>query len=281
MQKSSAQCEGLEPGTHAHVDVLGVKVSAINMQMALSTIEAWIGKDERQYVCITGVHGVMESQKDEELLAVHNAAGMVTPDGMPLVWISRLKGCRHVRRVYGPDLMLEVCRISVRRGYRHFFYGGKEGVPELLAARLTEEYPGLSVAGTYSPPFRTMSEEEDKEIVGLINHTRPNVVWVGLSTPKQEQWMATHVHRVQAQVLIGVGAAFDFHAGLKPQAPRWMQTVGLEWLFRTITEPRRLGSRYLKNNPAFLWNLAMDQFWYRQDSRPQEPDPQGADDARP
>ncbi len=234
------------------VNVLGVGVSAINMDMALAVIEGWIEHRELHYVCVTGVHGVMESQRDEELRRIHNQAGLVTPDGMPLVWISHLKGFRHVERVYGPDLMLALCAYSVPRGYRHFFYGGAKGVPEQLAVVLQKRFPGLQVVGTHSPPFRPLTPEEDKQVVAMINAVNPDIVWIGLSTPKQERWMAEHRARLRAPVLIGVGAAFDFLTGRKPQAPRWMQRAGLEWLFRLFTEPRRLWRRYLINNPLFV-----------------------------
>jgi len=234
------------------VNILGVGVSALNMALALEIIEGWIEHREPHYVCVTGVHGVMESQRDENLRRIHNRAGLVTPDGMPLVWLSRLKGFRHVERVYGPDLMLALCERSAAKGYRHFFYGGAEGVPEQLASVLQKRFPGLQVAGTFSPPFRPFTPEEDEQIIQMINEAAPDIVWVGLSTPKQERWMAEHVGRLVAPVLIGVGAAFDFHTGRKPQAPRWMQRAGLEWLFRLLTEPRRLWRRYLINNPLFV-----------------------------
>lgn len=234
------------------VNILGVGVSAINMAMALETIEGWIARRRPCYVCVTGVHGVMESQRDEELRRIHNRAGLVTPDGMPLVWLSRLKGLGHVERVYGPHLMLAICERSVSKGYRHFFYGGAEGLPEQLAVVLQNRFPGLQVVGTFSPPFRPLTAEEDEQIVQMINENRPDIVWIGLSTPKQERWMAEHTHRLNAPVLIGVGAAFDFLSGRKPQAPRWMQRAGLEWLFRLLTEPRRLWRRYLINNPLFV-----------------------------
>ena len=240
-------------------DVLGLKVSAINMQMALDRVDRWIENGEPNYICVTGVHGVMESQRDAELLDIHNRAGMVTPDGMPLVWLSRLGGHNHVRRVYGPDLMLAVCEKSREKGYRHFLYGGGEGVAEKLAVSLRERFPGIQIAGTYCPPFRPLSEEEDQRIVREIDESGADIVWVGLSTPKQERWMDQHVGRLKAPVLAGVGAAFDFNAGLKKQAPKWMQENGLEWLFRMVTEPRRLGKRYLKNNPLFLYELLRDR----------------------
>lgn len=235
------------------VDVLGVNVSAINMDDALEVIDGWITSGERQYVCVTGVHGVMESQRDPALRRIHNAAGLVTPDGMPLVWLSRFHGQRRTTRVYGPDLMLALCERSIATGYRHFFYGGGDRVAERLVQRLERRFPGLAVAGVYTPPYRTLTQGESDEVVKQINDTKPDIVWVGLGTPKQEHWMAQHVHRLTASALIGVGAAFDFHAGVKAQAPRWMQRNGLEWLFRLMSEPRRLGRRYLVNNPTFVW----------------------------
>jgi len=239
------------------VNILGVGVSTVDMAQTLETIQGWITQKEAHYVCVTGVHGVMESQRDPALRRIHNAAGLVTPDGMPLVWLSRLKGFPHVRRVYGPDLMLALCARSVEKGYRHFFYGGAEGVPDDLAARLVERFPGLSVAGALSPPFRPLTATEEAQIVQAINRSQADVVWVGLGTPKQERWMASHTGRLTAAVIIGVGAAFDFHSGRKPQAPHWMQQAGLEWLFRLLNEPRRLGRRYLVNNPLFLFYVLL------------------------
>jgi N-acetylglucosaminyldiphosphoundecaprenol N-acetyl-beta-D-mannosaminyltransferase len=239
--------------TLPRANILGVGVSAINLEKALRTIEAWITRRERHYVCVTGVHGVMESWRDQGLRRIHNAAGLVTPDGMPLVWLSRVMGFRQVERVYGPDLMLSMCERSAKQGYRQFFYGGAPGVAEKLASQLQSRFPGLRVAGVYSPPFRSLSPEEDEAVVKRINAAKPDIVWVGMSTPKQERWMSEHRGRLTAPVLVGVGAAFDFHAGLKRQAPRWMQQSGLEWLFRFVSEPRRLWRRYLINNPWFLW----------------------------
>lgn len=234
-------------------NVLGVGISAINMHVVLEVIDGWIHSREIHYICVTGVHGVMESQRDEVLRSIHNAAGLVTPDGMPLVWLSRLRGQRHVSRIYGPDLMLTLCNHSVPKGYRHFLYGGATGVPEMLGQNLRDRFTGIKIAGMFSPPFRPLTTEEDSHIVHMINASKPDIVWVGLSTPKQERWMAEHVIKLDAPVLIGVGAAFDFIAGLKKQAPFWMQRSGLEWLFRLFTEPRRLWRRYLINNPLFVW----------------------------
>lgn len=238
-------------------NILGVGVSAINIAMTLRTIDDWIARRDPHYICITGVHGIMESQRDAGVRWIHNRAGLVTPDGMPLVWISRLQGFSHVERVYGPDLMLAVCEGSGARGYRHFFYGGAPGVGDILAARLQSRFPGLQVVGIDAPPFRPLRPDEERAAVEHINATTPDIVWVGISTPKQERWMAAHVGRLYAPVLIGVGAAFDFHSGLKRQAPRWMQRSGLEWLFRLATEPQRLWRRYLINNPWFLWCILL------------------------
>jgi N-acetylglucosaminyldiphosphoundecaprenol N-acetyl-beta-D-mannosaminyltransferase len=239
-------------------NILGVGVSAINTAQALQTIDGWIREREQHYVCVTGVHGIMESQRDATLKEIHSRAGLVTPDGMPLVWLSRLKGFSWVERVYGPDLMLAVCQQSLVKGYRHYFYGGANGVPEKLVARLTQQFCGLQIAGLRSPPFRRLSNEEDERLIRAINRTEPDIVWVGLSTPKQEYWMYQHLGRITAPVMIGVGAAFDFHGGVKRQAPRWMQKSGLEWSFRLLMEPQRLWRRYLVNNPLFLWLVLLE-----------------------
>lgn len=234
------------------VDILGVQVSAINLDTAVGSIERWISSGQRQYVCVTGVHGVMESQADRSLMRIHNESGLTTPDGMPLVWCGRLAGAERMSRVYGPDLMLRVLQLSEERGWRHFFYGAGPGVPDRLATNLRATLPKLRVVGTHSPPFRELNEAERSQTVRMLNGSGANIVWVGLSTPKQERWMSTFRPLLDAEVLIGVGAAFDIHAGVVPQAPKWMQQSGLEWAFRLGVEPRRLWRRYLVNNPRFL-----------------------------
>jgi N-acetylglucosaminyldiphosphoundecaprenol N-acetyl-beta-D-mannosaminyltransferase len=249
--------------TPARVDILGVGVSATTMAATLELIEGWIARREPRYVCVSGMHGVMESQRDARLREVHNSADLVTTDGMSLVWVCKLKGCPAVERVYGPDLMLALCQRSPSRGYRHFFYGAAPGVLSALSERLSARFPGLHIAGSYAPPFRPLTPEEDEDVVRRILEARPDVVWVGLSTPKQEHWMADHVERLGGPVLIGVGAAFDFHAGTKRQAPRWMQRNGLEWLFRLSSEPRRLARRYLVNIPLFGLYLVLGSLGLR------------------
>jgi N-acetylglucosaminyldiphosphoundecaprenol N-acetyl-beta-D-mannosaminyltransferase len=232
--------------------ILGIDVCAINMADALATVEEWIKARTPNYVCITGVHGVIESQTNARLGEIHNQAGLVTPDGMPLVWMARALGHSRTSRVYGPDLMHALSSLSAERGYKQFYYGGNDGVAELLKTSLEGRYPGLQVVGTHTPPFRTLTAAEDQDIVDKINAAKPDIVWVGLSTPKQEYWMAEHAGRIQAPVMIGVGAAFDFLSGLKTQAPGVMQRNGLEWLYRLGTEPRRLWRRYLHIVPRFL-----------------------------
>lgn len=246
-----------------HANVLGVKVSAINIPLALEVIDTWINNREHNYVTITNVHAVIESQFNENVREALNHAGMVTPDGMPLVWINHWQGNRDVRRVYGPDLMLAVCEKSAETGYRHFFYGGADGVPELLKEKLVQRFPHLQVVGCYSPPFRPLTPEEDHEVIQIINDSGADIVWVGLGAPKQEIWMSAHLGKIQAPVMVGVGAAFDFHAGLKSQAPAWMQRSGLEWFYRLITEPRRLAKRYLIYNPIFVALITLQMLGIR------------------
>jgi N-acetylglucosaminyldiphosphoundecaprenol N-acetyl-beta-D-mannosaminyltransferase len=230
------------------VDVLGVRISAVSMDMAVARITNWVDQRARTYVCVTGVHGVMESQRDPALREIHNASGMTTPDGMPLVWAGRRAGASWMTRVYGPDLMLALLDRAEAAGWRSFFYGGGPGVADRLADQLSKRFPGLVVAGTFSPGY---PPEPDADIE-MINAAHPDIVWVGLSTPVQERWMAAHRAAIDAPVLLGVGAAFDIHAGLLPQAPHWMRRSGLEWSYRLAREPRRLAGRYLRNNPAFV-----------------------------
>lgn len=247
-------------------NILGVGVSAVNMPQALDIIERWMADKARRsgrYVCCSNTHSIMACQTDPALRAIHNRAGLVTPDGMPLVWLSRRAGFAQVERVYGPDLLLALCERTAGSGARHFFYGGAPGVAEKLAENLRRRFPGLHVAGIIVPPFRPLSEAEDAHIVTEIEASGADVVWVGLGMPKQERWMADHAERLRA-VLIGVGAAFDFHAGVKRQAPLWMQQRGLEWLFRLLTEPRRLWRRYFSTIPPFIVLALIQRLGFRQ-----------------
>jgi N-acetylglucosaminyldiphosphoundecaprenol N-acetyl-beta-D-mannosaminyltransferase len=240
------------PGQFKRVNVLGVGLSAINLDLALAAIGEALAQKSKGYVCVTGVHGVMEAQKDPRLRVILNQSFLNTPDGMPMVWIGRLNGCREMARVYGPDLMLLVCEFTRDKGYTHFLYGGGEGVAEELKCDLERKFPGIKIAGTCTPPFRPLNETEETDLIRMVNEKKPDIIWVGLSTPKQEKFMAQFRDRLDATLLFGVGAAFDFHAGRVRQAPRWMQRTGLEWFFRLGCEPRRLWRRYLKNNPLFV-----------------------------
>jgi N-acetylglucosaminyldiphosphoundecaprenol N-acetyl-beta-D-mannosaminyltransferase len=240
----------------ARVDVLGVGISAIDPGDALGEITRWVRDGIQHYACVTGVHGVMESQRDPDLLRIHNESGLTTPDGMPMVWAARLAGASNVQRVYGPDLMLAVCERAAQRGWGCYLYGSTVEVLDRLGSNLTERFPGLRIVGAHAPPFRPLTAEEDDAVVREINESGAQIVWVGLSTPKQERWMAAHVGRVNAPAIIGVGAAFDIHAGNLRQAPRWMQRSGLEWFFRLASEPRRLWRRYAINIPRFLFSIS-------------------------
>jgi N-acetylglucosaminyldiphosphoundecaprenol N-acetyl-beta-D-mannosaminyltransferase len=228
----------------SRVNILGVRVSAINMTQALAAVEAWIARRERQYVCVTPAHVVMDGYWNPEVRGWINRAGMATPDGMGIVWLLKAKGHRSVSRVYGPDLMLALCEEGLAKGRRHFFYGGEPGVLDALSARLARRLPGLMVTGTFSPPFRPSTPEEDAAVIRRINDSNADILWIGIGSPRQEQWMAEHLGKVDIPVMIGVGAAFDFLSGRKRQAPRWVQRAGLEWLFRLVNEPRRLWRRY-------------------------------------
>jgi len=238
------------------VNVLGVGISLINMRLALDEIDRWIVSGDRRYVSVCTVHTVMECRRDAGLRRIVNRAGMTTPDGMPLVWLSRLAGHRYVSRVYGPDLMLAEMGASVENGHRHFFYGGRAGVADRLAETMRRRFPGVRIVGTISPPLASAEALCTDETAAQIDAAQPDIVWVGVSSPKQERWMACMRSRLRAPVLIGVGAAFDFHTGSVRQAPRWVQRSGLEWLFRLVQEPGRLWRRYLIDNPWFLIELA-------------------------
>jgi len=238
-------------------NVLGVGLSAINLEQAVDHLVSSARQGLRGYVCVTGVHGVTEARNDPAFRQILNQAFLNVPDGMPMSWVGWAQGHRAMDRVYGPDLMLEILRRSVPLGLTHFFYGGKEGVADLLAEKMQSRFRGLQVVGTFCPPFRALTGNERAELQSRIAERKPDFFWVGLSTPKQERFMAEFLPLLDAKIMVGVGAAFDFHAGLVSQAPGWMQRAGLEWLYRLGTEPRRLGRRYLINNPLFIWRIGL------------------------
>jgi N-acetylglucosaminyldiphosphoundecaprenol N-acetyl-beta-D-mannosaminyltransferase len=227
------------------------------MEEALRLSDGHIQAGRRGYVCVTGVHGVMVAQSDEKFRSILNRSVITTPDGMPTVWVGRIQGHPRISRVFGPDYMLRMCELSLERGYRHFFYGGNTGVADELAENLTRRYPGLQVAGTYTPPFRPLNETEERELIQQLDESRPDLFWVGLSTPKQERFMAQYIDRFDVPLMIGVGAAFDIHTGRVSDAPNWVKNSGLQWLHRLMQDPKRLGKRYLLNNPTFVWKIGL------------------------
>ncbi|MGB9465815.1 MAG: WecB/TagA/CpsF family glycosyltransferase, partial [Candidatus Acidiferrum sp.] len=237
----------------ASYSVLGVRVDAVQIPEVLLRMEEWIRQRKAcRYIAVTDMHCLMQAQHAASFKKILQDADLVVPDGFPLVWLGRRRGFALRRRVYGPELMERFCEETAPRGYRHYFYGGAPGVAEDLAARLAARFPGLQIAGAYCPPFRPLTQAEDDEVVSLINRACADIVWVGLGAPKQERWMFEHRGRLTAPVLVGVGAAFDFHTGRIAQAPRWMREHGLEWLFRLSREPGRLWCRYLIYGTQFV-----------------------------
>ena len=244
-------------GIKGRVEVLGVGISALNLDSAKRTILERLKKREKGYICVTGVHGVIEAQDDSRFRKILNESFLTTPDGMPMVWVSWLKKHREVDRVYGPDLMLEMAEATQDGKFTHFLYGGRPGIAELLQKRLEERFPGIRIVGTYTPPFGPLSPEENRKLAESFATLKPDMTWIGLSTPKQERFMAEYLPKLHTTVMCGVGAAFDFHSKVVKQAPRWIQRSGFEWLYRTIQEPRRLFWRYLRNNTRFLWRYVL------------------------
>jgi N-acetylglucosaminyldiphosphoundecaprenol N-acetyl-beta-D-mannosaminyltransferase len=232
-------------------NVLGVGVSSINLKQATNAIDEALKARRRGYICFAGVHPVMEAQADPELKRIYNRSFLTTPDGMPMVWLNRWQGARHVSRVYGPDLMLEIFRLSETRGWRHFFYGGSDGVAEAMRLEMTMRFPKLQVAGTFEPPFRALTEKEETQLSEQVRACQPDIMWVGLGSPKQDRFMAEMQPKLDVTLMAGVGAAFNFFTGRVPQAPRWMQRSGLEWFYRCLHEPRVRG-RYVSTVPRFL-----------------------------
>jgi N-acetylglucosaminyldiphosphoundecaprenol N-acetyl-beta-D-mannosaminyltransferase len=234
-----------------------VPVSLVDYDGAMSVMDSMVERRERGYVCVAPVHALMVAQDDPSMLAALRGSTMVVPDGMPVVWAANLLGERLRDRVYGPELMQRYCRHSADRGHRVWLYGGRDqGSLVQLALSLRRNHPGIQVVGGYSPPFRPLAPDEEDAVARQINEARPDVLWVGIGVPKQEKWMAHMRDRLDVPVMCGVGAAFDFHAGRVSMAPRWMQERGLEWIYRTMQEPRRLLRRYLTTNPRFVTAFA-------------------------
>ncbi len=242
-------------------DILGVGISTSDMSAILRQIERWITTREQHYVCLCSNHGIMMSQKDDDLRKVLNVAGIAAPDGVSVVLACRLQGYGMVRQVRGTDLMLQVCKRAAEKGYSNFLYGGADGIPQKLAENLTQRFPGFNVRGTYSPPFRALTEQERSDVIHMINLADPDILWVGLGAPKQELWMARFAEHLNVPVMVGTGAAFDFLSGSKQEAPKWVQRAGIEWLFRLAREPRRLWKRNLYH-PIFIGEVLLQKWFH-------------------
>ncbi len=239
--------------------LLGINMSVLNIPDAVRRILGAVEQRQRGYICVTGVHGIMESRSDQSLKDILNNAFLCTPDGMPTVWMGKLSGHQEMSRVYGPDLMLAVMEATRDQPVRHFFYGGQEGVADDLKAKLEQRFPGLQITGTFCPPFRPLNQDEVRDLQEQVSAARADIFWVGLSTPKQERFMAEYLPQLDTSVMVGVGAAFDFHSGRVKQAPRWIQQNGLEWLYRVMQEPRRLWRRYFSIVPRFILLVAAEK----------------------
>jgi len=237
------------------IDICGIPVSSVNIDNACDIIDQWITERKRAYICVAPVSTVVDCQNDVHYSEIIKKADMVTPDGMPLVWMGKLRGDKDIGRTYGPDLMLALCEKGQKKRYKHYFYGGAESTCSLLRNVLKKKFPNINIIGQYAPPFRSLHAQEDEKVIDEINRLNPDILWVGLGSPKQDHWMYEHRKRLNVPVIIGVGAAFDFISGTKKQAPMWMRHSGLEWLFRLCSEPQRLWKRYLVGNTRFIYLL--------------------------
>jgi N-acetylglucosaminyldiphosphoundecaprenol N-acetyl-beta-D-mannosaminyltransferase len=247
--------------------VLGVDVDAVDMEGALGNVAAFLQSSLKGYVCVAGVHGIMEAQGNPQLLEIYCKAAMTIPDGMPLAWVGRMQGHSGMQRVTGPDLMLEVFRRKEFSETTHFFYGGREGVAAELRDKLQQQFPWVKIVGTYTPPFRELSECEETELFAHIATLKPDITWIGIGCPKQEIFMARYLPNLETKLMVGVGAAFDFHTGRIRDCANWMKRAGLQWLHRLLQDPRRLWWRYLRNNPAFLWRITLQMLHVRRSTR--------------
>jgi N-acetylglucosaminyldiphosphoundecaprenol N-acetyl-beta-D-mannosaminyltransferase len=248
----------------AHADLLGVRLAITDYEQTLDWIDTATRSRHQGYICVAAVHTVMACQHDAELRAAVRDSDLTVPDGQPLVWALQLLGERLEQRVYGPDLMWRACERAARSGLGFFLYGGRDAAALAdLTQRLETAHPGLRIVGGHAPPFRALTAAEEDAVVEQVNDSGADVVWVGLGVPKQEKWMAQMRERLEPPVLVGVGAAFDFHAGLVRQAPASVQQLGMEWAFRLVQEPGRLWRRYLRYNPRFVWGFARQYLRHR------------------
>jgi N-acetylglucosaminyldiphosphoundecaprenol N-acetyl-beta-D-mannosaminyltransferase len=238
-------------------NVFGIALDAVNLPTAVTSVLRATKAGRNKYVCLAGAHGIVEARRDPRLAEAFRNAFLVLPDGMPTVWMAWWQALYHVDRVFGPDLMVEVISQSQASGERHFLLGGNPGVAEELASRLNTRYPKARIVGTYTPPFRRLNVAEEAALIARLEKCRPDIVWVGIGAPKQELFMSEYLGRLKVPVMVGVGAAFDFHTGRLTDSPRWVKRAGLQWFHRLVQEPKRLWWRYLRTNSIFLALAAM------------------------
>jgi len=249
----AAQQTALHPKAH----VLGIEIDAVDMEAALAEAATALHDSRKGYVCLVGVHGIMEARRSPRFAEVYAGAKMNLPDGMPLVWVGNLQGRASMKRVFGPDLMLEIFRRKEFAGFTHFLYGGQDGVAEQLRDKLTWQFPWARIVGTYTPGFHDLTHAEEEQFLSEIDAVRPDIVWVGIGCPKQELFMSRYLPLLHTTLMFGVGAAFDYHTGRIRDCAGWIKRCGLQWLHRLLQDPRRLWRRYLRNNPAFVWHIAL------------------------
>ncbi len=243
--------------------VIGVEVSRLNPRLAFEQIRQCIKERFKAYVCVAPVSTLVSARRDARYAAVVRNAFMTTPDGMPVAWALRAQGFKEVERTYGPDLMRDLCIKGQELGWRHYFYGGEEKTLGLLEKQLKQIAPSIKIVGMFAPAFNAQARLEDQAVLAQIEAAKPDILWVGIGSPKQDFWMSMHREKLSVPVMVGIGAAFDFIAGVKKQAPRWMGRCGLEWLFRLMSEPGRLGKRYLVGNTLFIYYLIIELFNHR------------------
>jgi len=237
--------------------VVGIPIDPLDMDRTIAHIAEQVEARRKGYICLIGVHGIMEAQRNPALAQIYARAELMVPDGMPTVWVGRWQGFHEMKRVAGPDLMLEVFRRDEFRGATHFLYGGRQGVAEDLRERLTKRFPWVRIVGTYTPPYRDLNLDEEDALAARLQELKPDFMWVGISTPKQERFMMRFLSRLESTLMFGVGAAFDFHTGRIKDAPEWVKRAGLQWLHRLVQDPRNLLWRYLRNNSAFLLHITL------------------------
>jgi len=249
--------------------VLDVNIAPIDMETALALLNRALEQHTKGFVCLAGAHGIMEAHRDPEIRAAFAASLLTAPDGTPTVWVGHWQGHTSMRQVTGPDLMLQVLGRPEFAHRTHFLYGGKPGVAAELQRSLEQRIPGVRIVGTYTPPFRPLSYTEEKDLIAIIAQLKPDIIWVGISTPKQELFMHRMSPRLETTLMFGVGAAFDFHTGRIKDCPQWVKRAGLQWLDRLLQNPRHLWKRYLRNNPAFIWHVLLQLSGLRKSPEPQ------------